>query len=250
MPLPAEPPYLRLLSVGLGAGLEEPVLARVLSYCSHETIERGEYLWQAGDVASFFVIIESGMMRLTQATPNGKPVVVELLGCGDCMGLLATIGNTHHPFSALSLTPVNLLKIDSAAWREHCISQPAMLRRAAELIVPRLLNGFGFMACMATASVEARLALSLLLLEELNAREHGVGETLSITRQGLADIGVTTIESAIRVTSRWQKQRVISAGHGRLTILDRARLQSLAMPALPNSSLYASGVFAPVSQTG
>lgn len=201
-----------------------------LAAASHfETFAAGQSIWRRNQAAEFILLIETGHVMLTQATPTGKPVVVELLGTGDCMGLLATLGRVPHPFSARALTDVSALHIRSAEWREAALSDPDLLRRATEAVVPRMLGGFGFMATMATGRVEERLALALLRLDELNSRENGPGQPIAITRQTLASIGVTTVESAIRVTSRWNKAGILWTGHRTLRVVDRSALESLAV---------------------
>jgi hypothetical protein len=46
---------------------------------------------------------------------------------------------------------------------------------------------------------------------------------------------VTTVESSIRVTSKWQKQGIIATRHRSITILSRSKLQSIAS-AFPERS--------------
>ncbi|MBX3112296.1 MAG: Crp/Fnr family transcriptional regulator [Fimbriimonadaceae bacterium] len=209
------------------AGMQPETLDQLVAACRYRTIAQGTYLWVSGEPSHNFVMIDSGLMRLTQSTPSEKSVVVELLGPGDCMGMLATFGNVPHPFSALALTDAHVFSVDSHTWRALAQKDPQLLQAAARVIVPRMLGACGFMAMMATGSVEVRLALALLRLDEINAREHGVGEPIQITRQSLADIAVTTVETSIRVTSKWQREGLIATRHRSIAILSRPRLQSI-----------------------
>lgn len=229
---------------GLCEGLTDADVAVLHEYSQLGTMARGDYLWVHGTQADYFVVIGSGMMRLTQATPSGIPVVVELLGRGDCVGLLATMGECVHPFSALALSDVEFVQLDSATFRNHCVRNARLMQNAAQAVVPRLLGGFGFMAFMATSDVERRLALALLAVEELARRESGCETAIHITRQTLAALGVTTVESAIRVTRRWCSQGIVLTGHGRIQVLNSERLQSIAGVILSNNDSSSSGEFA------
>jgi CRP/FNR family transcriptional regulator len=51
---------------------------------------------------------------------------------------------------------------------------------------------------------------------------------LSLTRQELADLIGTTIETTIRVMSRWHKDDVIATERDGFLVLDRKTLQELS----------------------
>jgi CRP/FNR family transcriptional regulator len=81
-----------------------------------------------------------------------------------------------------------------------------------------------------TVSVERRVARALLVLERTVGRAGagGVEIPMPLNRQDLADLGGTTIETAIRIMSRWGKEGIVlTLGHGFL-IPDLARLQAIA----------------------
>jgi len=75
---------------------------------------------------------------------------------------------------------------------------------------------------LAVERVEQRLANALLMLF---AR---VGPSLHFTRQELADMTGTTVETAIRVISRLQKSGVVRTTRGRITIVDLEKLRLLS----------------------
>lgn len=231
-------------------GLPEDRLSQFAEQCTLVREPRGTYLWTAGITPEFFAIVQSGVVRLTQRTPTEKEVVVELLGKGDCTGLLATIGNTVHPFNAYALNEVSYVRIPSQAWRELARSLPTVLVNAVESVVPRMLGGYGFMAFMETSEVEARLALALLRLSDLHEREYGPDGPLQVTRQELADIVVTTVESAIRVTSRWQKLGIIATRHGHIQVINADALHSLAHLPCGSRAFSSSGVLTPRTHSG
>jgi len=83
---------------------------------------------------------------------------------------------------------------------------------------------------LAVDSVEARLAAALLRLAEREGARGPRGLTLPfhLTRQSLADMTGTTVESAIRVVSRWQKEGVVRDDGGRLILSDLDELRALA----------------------
>jgi CRP/FNR family transcriptional regulator len=67
----------------------------------------------------------------------------------------------------------------------------------------------------------------LLLSKKIGFDEDG-RMALSVTRQELADMTGTTVETAIRVTTRWQKAGLISASRSHIQIANPERLEAIA----------------------
>jgi CRP/FNR family transcriptional regulator len=78
--------------------------------------------------------------------------------------------------------------------------------------------------------VEQRLANILLkLAEKLGAPgEGGTLLNVSLTRQDLADMAGTTVETAIRVMSRFTKTKIIKPVNSKILILKPKALQKIS----------------------
>jgi CRP/FNR family transcriptional regulator len=78
--------------------------------------------------------------------------------------------------------------------------------------------------------VEARFArLFLKLAEQIGRQERGgIYVAMPLARQELADLTGTTIETAIRIMSRWQKEDVVRTEKDGFVILDRHALEGVA----------------------
>ena len=78
--------------------------------------------------------------------------------------------------------------------------------------------------------VEARLAAALLRLAERDGvgTRAGLALPFHLTRQSLADMTGTTVETAIRSVSRWLKAGLVIDEGGRLVIVDRTALAEIA----------------------
>ena len=79
--------------------------------------------------------------------------------------------------------------------------------------------------------IEQITYLLFLKMAEQTGREHSSGVLIPtiLSRQELADLTGTTIETAIRVMSRWQKQRMVLTERDGFVIADRAALEALAL---------------------
>jgi CRP-like cAMP-binding protein len=61
-----------------------------------------------------------------------------------------------------------------------------------------------------------------------NAEKEGILLNLSLTRQDLADMAGTTVETTIRVMSRFTKTKLIKPVSGKILILNSQILQQIA----------------------
>jgi CRP/FNR family transcriptional regulator len=77
--------------------------------------------------------------------------------------------------------------------------------------------------------VEARLAATLLRLADREGvrSKSGIELPFHLTRQSLADMSGTTVETAIRVMSRWLRDELVEDRGGRLIVRDREALGEL-----------------------
>jgi CRP/FNR family transcriptional regulator len=83
---------------------------------------------------------------------------------------------------------------------------------------------------LAGARVESRFARLFLKLADRLGRDErgGVFIPLPLSRQELADLTGTTIETAIRVMSRWGKQDVLRTEKDGFVVVDASTLQTFA----------------------
>lgn len=192
--------------------------------------ERGQRLWEGGDPAWRFAMIASGLLRMTRLSPHGREVTVEVLGPGCVAGILATCTRGPYPLSATALTGLWYLDVPNEAWAEAMRRAPALKDSLIHHLSLRWLHGLDLMAALMSAGVEQRLAHALL---EIEAHQDAPGEPIAITRQTLAEVACTTVESAIRTTSGWQRRGWLRTGHRCLTVLNRVELVRLTQAPKP-----------------
>jgi CRP-like cAMP-binding protein len=100
----------------------------------------------------------------------------------------------------------------------------------ALMIGRRLRAAHDSVTSLAVDPVEARLAAALLRLAKREGTRSGKGVTLpfQLTRQSLADMTGTTVETAIRILSRWVRDDMLEDTGGRLVLTDWDALSALA----------------------
>ena len=107
---------------------------------------------------------------------------------------------------------------------------PSLVRGLLGSLSLRLVELTSRLTELTGGRVEARFArLFLKLADRLGEPRHGaVFIPLPLTRQELADLIGTTIETAIRVMSRWHKDDVIATEKDGFLVVDRKTLEELS----------------------
>ena len=158
-----------------------------------------------------------------------RDMILELLGPGEPVGAVAAFERRPYPASAVTLEPSSLLSIPEREFFQLLESRPEMTRSLLAGLTMRLMMLNKRMADM-TGSVESRAARLFLTLAERGGVERD-GKTfipLALSRQEIADLIGTTLESAIRLMSRWQKDGLVSTEKDGFVIADSQGLKAAA----------------------
>ncbi len=188
--------------------------------------DRGEVIWLAGSPSHTVCIVGSGFIKMTRSTPQGVEVAMELLGPGQCFGLLVAIEGHEYPLTAAAVTKTWYLKIPTLLLKDIYSSNVNFKDHILRTLAPRLRKAHDMMARMSTGRMEQRLAAVLLILMDTYGQPQKVGIRIEVplTRQDLAEMAGTTVETAIRVMSKMQKEGVVKTDKQMITILDAASL--------------------------
>jgi CRP-like cAMP-binding protein len=219
-----------LRGIPVFAGVPDKELQALAASARAESYRLRDYVFMEGDPADWFCIVRSGRIKILRQSRAGKEVVLELLGRGEPFGGVAVIERRPYPASAQAAQASVVLKIPREPLIALSERHPAIIREMALMIGRRLRAAHDSVKSLAVDSVEARLAAALLRLAERDGARgpHGLTLPFHLTRQSLADMTGTTVESAIRVVSRWQKDGVVRDDGGRLILTDLDELRALA----------------------
>jgi CRP/FNR family transcriptional regulator len=129
----------------------------------------------------------------------------------------------------VALEPCGVLSMPEKDFFALLEKRPEIIRRLLAGLTLRLMALNRRMADM-TGSVERRAARLFETLAERMGKPQtdGVYVPLHLSRQDIADLLGTTIETAIRVMSRWEKEGVVHTDRKGFLIRDAARLAGIS----------------------
>jgi CRP/FNR family transcriptional regulator len=202
-----------------------------LAAVAHErSCRTREFVFMEGDASLWFYLVRSGRIKIVRQSRAGKDVVLELLGPGQPFGGVAVIEQRPYPASAQATEPSIVVQIPRDAVVAVAERHPSLIREMALMIGRRLREAHDAMQSLAVDPVPARLAAALLKLVERDGTRGQAGLVLPfhLTRQNLADMTGTTVETAIRVVSRWIDDELVRDDGGHLVVCDLPALRQLA----------------------
>jgi CRP/FNR family transcriptional regulator len=228
MPTPPIAEFLRRAAVF--ATLPAREVQALAAVAREERYEARDYVFMEGDPSRWLCLVRTGHVKILRHARNGRDVVLELLGPGEMFGGVAVIEQRPYPASAQATEPTAVVKLPQETVVALAAREPSIIREIALMIGRRLRGAHDSVKSLAVDPVEARLAATLVRLGEREGARTATGLALPfpLTRQSLADMTGTTVETTIRVVSRWLKERTVVEENGRLVLRDLATLRELA----------------------
>ena len=194
-----------------------------------ERVRARDYVFMEGDPARWFCLVKTGHVKILRHARGGRDVVLELLGPGEMFGGVAVIERRPYPASAQATEPSVIVKIPQEPLVALAEREPSIVREIALMIGRRLRGAHDSVTSLAADPVEARLAAALVRLADREGSRSAAGIALPfpLTRQSLADMTGTTVETTIRIVSRWLKDRIVVEEGGHLVLRDVDALRGL-----------------------
>jgi CRP-like cAMP-binding protein len=193
--------------------------------------EKGQLIFEQGSPSDAFHTIASGRVKVFKALASGKEVILEVFGPGDPLGAVAVYDGRPFPASAAALEDTVCVVVARAAFFALLEKYPSLVRGLLLGMTLRLVELTNRLAELSGSRVESRLARVFLKLAGQMGRNErgGIFIPLALSRQELADMTGTTIETAIRIMSRWGKQDVVRTEKDGFVVVDRTALETTGL---------------------
>lgn len=191
---------------------------------------KGERIFEMGDPSDHFYLVLSGVVKVFRVGAGGHDVILEMFGAGGPLGSVAMFQSRPFPASAAAMEDTECLVIPRADFFRLLESEPALVRGLLGSLSLRLVQLTNRLEELSGGRIDARFARLFLKLADQMGQPSpgGVRIPLALSRQELADLLGTTIETAIRTMSRWNKEAVLRTEKGGFVILDRDALEAVA----------------------
>lgn len=225
-------PAVRLQALGqvpLFEGLEEAELAVVDAQCRAQGFSTGDAIYHTGEAASRFYVVADGLVKATRSTADGHETLLDILGSGDFLGALPMLGPHEYTDTAWAMTPLCLLGLDAGGFETVMEQFPSVARATLGGVSRRLTESQEAVHLLSGATLEQRLAATLLLLAAKNGKSWDGGTLVQVplSRDDLAAMTGAATESVSRLLSTWRRAGIIETGRRWVAIHNDEALKAL-----------------------
>ncbi len=192
--------------------------------------QKGETIFGEGDPPDFLVTITSGRVKVVKMVPSGKEIILEIFGPGDPVGAVVAYEGRPYPASAIALEPCSCILVKRSEFFALLERHPSFVRGFISGMAQRIVELTRRIPEVAGGRVETRFANLFLKLADRvgQAQDGGRFVPMALSRRELADLTGTTIETSIRIMSRWAKEGIVSTEREGFLVRDAAALERLA----------------------
>lgn len=222
----ASVPILR--SIPLFASLADDELAGIASMFTEQMVEKDELVFFEGDPPLWVYIVIEGRIKLLKYSEDGKAVILHLLNAGEMFGGVAAFGRRPYPFTAQALIPSLVLKVSGPDFYQIMERYPEVSNQVVRELAARLIEAHETTKNLAVERVDQRIAHTVLkLASRSNGDDLQRVIDVPLTRQDIAEMAGTTVETTIRIFSKWRKAGIVGSQNGKVVIYDPKRLEAI-----------------------
>ena len=219
-----------LMTTPIFSRLNQADRAAVAAVATVRRYPKGETIFEQESPSDALYAIISGRVKIFRMMPNGKDLILEVFGAGDPLGAVALYMDRPFPAAAATLEDTTCVVIPRATFFRLLETNPSLVRGLLLGLTTRLVELTNRLAELSSVRIEGRFArLFLKFSREIGRPDRGgTFVPLALSRQELADMTGTTIETCIRIMSRWGKDELVRTEKDGFVVLDAVALERLA----------------------
>jgi CRP-like cAMP-binding protein len=215
----------------LFSALADHERTRVEGQLVQRDFDKDDYLFWEGDPAESLVFVAKGRVKMIKHSGSGRETILATFGPGQIVGEVGVLIGDVYPATAQALEPTSTFHMRRDDYIDLVRAHPALAWALIEELGRRLQRAHETIRSMAVERVERRVARVLLRMANTTGERVEGGAvriTVSLSRQDVADMAGTVMETAIRAMSKFQKQGWIATQEGYIVLLKPHQLVAIA----------------------
>lgn len=216
----------------LFADLDDRELTAIAAVAKSRRYGKDDVIFYADESGDIFCLIREGQVKVTMISPEGKEIILKLLGPGDFFGEMALLDDEPRSATVIAAERSRLLVLSRAAFQEHIAAHPRTASRVLRELTRRLRRADAVIGNLALLDVYGRLAGKLreLAAADGEEREDGILIRQRPTQAEIAAMIGTSRETVSRALSELARRGFLEMSGKRL-LLRRAFLSEEARAA-------------------
>jgi CRP-like cAMP-binding protein len=205
------------------AALTDEEYRRLSPHLELVRLPAGKILYEPGDKVRYAYFLKGGMVSLLSTTHDGRSVEVGMIGNEGLAGMPIIFGVSQAPYKIMVQLQGHAMRIKAEALRgefKRGGHLHDLLLHYAHTLLTQIAQSA---ACNRFHTVEERLCRWLLV-----SRDRVQTDTLHLTQEFISHMMGVPRTSVTAIASGLQKEGIIRHSRGKITILDRRRLETVS----------------------
>jgi CRP-like cAMP-binding protein len=181
--------------------------------------KKGQTLFKEGSYSKGIYIIKKGKVKIFKSTQNGAERIVYIYKKGDYFGYRPLLAEDPQPVTAVAMDNAVVSFIPRDAFLELFNRSETLAKRIALILSKEFSVWINKMTVFTEFSVKERVALSLLILNQVYQRNSEKRVVISINRDDFSSFVGTAKESLVRMLRHFKDEKIISTQGSKIVVL-------------------------------
>lgn len=193
-------------------------------------LAKADYVYVAGEPGDTAFILRSGQVKIHQASPGGREVILWFCLAGEVFGLAEALRGGQRAVSAQACLASEVLAVPRLRFREFLAARPAVAFVTMQVLSTRMRVLGEMFANLVSDDVNTRIAKLIVRLAAQYGARSGSEVVLDIplTHQEIADMLGTSRQTATTVLGTLNRQGILSINNHRICIRSPELLSEIA----------------------
>ena len=212
-------------------GVPRADITHLIEAAHRKSLSAGEFFFLQGDPAERMYVLLQGRVKLTQVGPDGQQALIRVITPVSLFALVAMTTSENYLVTAQAAEDCQAFYWTHQEMMDFLVQVPQMAMNAMRIMAENLQEIQERFRQVTTQRVEQRLAHTLIRLAAQAGKkvEQGILIDLPLTRQDLAEMSGTTLYTASRILSQWERQGLVIAGREQVILCNPHGLATVAL---------------------
>ena len=195
----------------LFAELDDRELASVANAAKTRRYAKDDVVFHADESGDVFCVIKEGQVKVTMISPEGKEIILSMLGPGDFFGEMALLDDEPRSATVIATEPLEVVTIWRSDFLQILSENFSLTKKVLAELSQRLRNASNRIESLATMDVYGRLARFFLDLarDQGKVLDNGYVAVIRPTHQAIANMIGTSRETVSRLIHDLMKQNLL-----------------------------------------
>src|SRR5690349_1440122 len=204
-----QPALFRKLS--LFAELDDRELAQIASVAKTRRYAKDDVIFHADESGDVFCVIREGKVKITMISPEGKEIILTMMGPGEFFGEMALLDDAPRSATVIALEPLEVVTIWRSDFLQILADNFSITRKLLSELSKRVRRMSLRIESLATMDVYGRLARFFLDLATQQGKvlDNGYVAVTRPTHQAIANMIGTSRETVSRLIHELMRQDLL-----------------------------------------